>query len=219
VEFVGTVLLGGCAIGGVLHGRGASAVLRPGHAQASDECESTGSWRVLPKLRSSSGHVRLQLKSRSQQLTYLPRLDFVCIVAISLCVLAGCYRSLPDTLDELVLAMGSSDMGTQAAAAERVDVLFGHTGLLEALHRGGGTARAQAARRLSRYSHTEVVLALIQVSENDEDRQARYAAIRALGGIGSERARPSLMSLKDDSDPLIREGARVALGQLDELQR
>lgn len=111
--------------------------------------------------------------------------------------------------------MESSDMGIQAAAAEKIDKQFGKTGLITALRDGGPGARAQAARRLSRFNDRDVVLALIPIAQSDRNRQARYAAISALGLIGDQEARPVLIGMAEDSDPLVRAGVHDALRDLD----
>ena len=146
---------------------------------------------------------------------YRNRLLKIAIIVVGMVVSIACYGDLPSDLHGLTAAMESSDMGVQAAAAERIDRQFGKTGLLTALRDGGPGARAQAARRLSRFKDLEVLQALIPVAQRDANRQARYAAISALGLIGDRQARDALIGMKQDSDPLVREGVQDALRQLD----
>lgn len=128
---------------------------------------------------------------------------------------AACYYDLPSDLLGLIAAMENTDMGVQAAAAERIDQLYGREGLLTALREGGAGARAQSARRLSRFREPDVVQALLPVAQNDSNRHVRYAAISSLGLIGDSKVRPVLEAMARDDDVLVRAAVEDALRDLD----
>jgi HEAT repeat protein len=121
-----------------------------------------------------------------------------------------------DTIASRIRLLGSTDPAVQWHAAEAL----GSCGepavlpLIEALESRRVPVRLGAVEALGILRDVRSVNPLIAVSDGDDSLEVRWAAVLALGEIGSADAIPYLVPLLRDPNRYLRYGAATALGRL-----